>query len=159
MGTHPIFESDFDCLTDMIGYLKNGSRIFFAFLIFSIQNRLPFGSNLFSFHLMLMTCATWMFLEAIFIRKSSLSWKSKNLVHLVISLLGSISLGSGFWAIYERKNIISVDYSYNFISFQRAADLFWREKFPNSSSKIFSHNQLFIFYSVFPWTLFKLGSK
>ena len=38
-------------------------------------------------------------------RKSSLSWKSKNAVHLVISLLGSISLGSGFWAIYENKNI------------------------------------------------------
>jgi len=28
MGTHPIFESDFDCLTDMdrVGHIKNGNR-------------------------------------------------------------------------------------------------------------------------------------
>merc|ERR1712007_164606 len=46
---------------------------------------------------------TWFFLETIFIRKESLSWRWKNLIHLVLSSLGAIFLGFGFWAIYENK--------------------------------------------------------
>jgi hypothetical protein len=82
-------------------------RACFAILIFEMNQKLAFGSNLFSYHPILMTISFWAFIEAIFLfrtkYKSKLVRKYKELIHGFIAIVGLLSGAWGFWYIYQNK--------------------------------------------------------